>query len=338
MAKRVTGANGIAERAMQQSSGADTSEAEAQRSPSGGSDQDDTGSGDVGSGSGDEPSCTIKQLPSRLQFKAAAVAARINPVNEPVIGRSAAVSEGVLPTPLAIAVATAKYWGPAQRTLTVSFLDNTPADLRNKILLHLNAWTRTGGVQFKWTSGTGQVRISRGPTGYWSYLGTDILLIPAGKPTMNLQSFSMSTSDGEYRRVVRHEAGHTLAFPHEHMRKDLVAKIDRAKAYDFFFRTYRWDRATVDQQVLTALDDRTIMGTPVDQDSIMCYQLPGSITKNGSPIRGGNDINSTDFAFAGRIYPKGTATVSDGSGGCQAAPADDDWPESEDVDVSDLAY
>ncbi|HEX2123471.1 MAG TPA: M12 family metallopeptidase, partial [Thermoanaerobaculia bacterium] len=245
-------------------------------------------------GGGEEPSCTIKQLPERLQFKAAAVAATISPVNEPVIGRSAAVSEGVLPTPLAIAVATAKYWGPTPRQFTVSFVESTPTDLRRRIVLHLNAWGQSSGMRFVETNGTGQIRISRGPGGYWSYLGTDVLLIPPGRPTMNLQSFSMSTSESEYRRVVRHEAGHTLGFPHEHMRRQLVARIDPAKAYDYFFRNYRWDRTTVDQQVLTPLDDRTIMGTAPDQDSIMCYQLPGSITVDGLPIRGGADINSTD--------------------------------------------
>ena len=60
-------------------------------------------------------------------------------------------------------------------------------------------------------------RISRGSEGYWSYLGTDIRLIPRNRPTMNLQGFTMNTSESEYKRVVRHETGHTLGFPHEHI-------------------------------------------------------------------------------------------------------------------------
>jgi hypothetical protein len=36
----------------------------------------------------------------------------------------------------------------------------------------------------------------------------------------------------------------------------------------------------------------------------MCYQIPGSITKDGKPIPGGKDINPKDFAFARSIYPK----------------------------------
>ena len=142
------------------------------------------------------------------------------------------------------------------------------------------------------------MRISRGPSGYWSYLGTDILLIPRSRATMNLQSFTMSTSESEYKRVVRHEAGHTLAFPHEHMRKQLVARIDKAKAYDYFFRTSRWDRTTVDQQVLTSLDDRSIMERRYR--SGFDHVLPRFRLDHGRriPIRGGTDINSTDFGFA----------------------------------------
>ena len=85
----------------------------------------------------------------------------------------------------------------------------------------------------------------------------------------------------------------------------------------------------VDQQVLTPLDERSIFATPPDQDSIMCYQLPGEITRDGQPIRGGMDINQTDFAFAGRIYPKpGRSTMS---GSAQRSVYEDEWDESEDV-------
>src|ERR1700736_1297248 len=104
---------------------------------------------------------------------------------------------------------------------------------------------------------------------------------------MNLEGFTMSTPESEYRRVVRHETGHTLGFPHEHMRKELVARIDPQKAYDYFLQTHGWHKATVDAQVLTSLDEASLMSTPPDQTSIMCYQLPGSITIDSQPILGG---------------------------------------------------
>lgn len=249
----------------------------------------------------DEPGCTIRSLPERLQVDAAGVAAAINPVNAPQGLVEIAAS---LPSAMELTITVGKYFGAAPRTLTVSFMENTPAPLRDRIILHLNAWNRCCGIRFRHTGGTGQVRISRGGRGYWSYLGTDIALIPRNQPTMNLQGFTMATPESEYKRVVRHEAGHTLGFPHEHMRKELVDRIDRQKAYDYFLRTQGWEPAKVDQQVLTPLDQASILGTPADQTSIMCYHLPATIMKSNQPILGGNDINATDCAFAGRVYPR----------------------------------
>lgn len=233
-----------------------------------------------------------------------------------------------------LAVLTTKYWGPQIRRMTVSFMESTPADLRARIVRHMNAWSSCCGISFVETGGTGDVRISRGGGGYWSYLGTDILHIPKNRPTMNLQSFTMNTPESEYRRVVRHETGHTLGFPHEHMRKALIARIDPAKAYVWFRQQYGWDKATVDSQVLTPLSEAQLMGTPPDQTSIMCYQLPGAITRDGKPILGGGDINATDCSFAGKIYPRpGRSVVGTEAAAAEPAPSQDDWPETEDPEV-----
>src|SRR5262245_2367044 len=251
----------------------------------------------------DQAVCTPKSLPKRLQVRAAKTATDINPVNAPMVGfvpTDDAVT-AVVSNPLSIVVLTSKYWGSAARRLTVSFMDATPTDLSTRIISHMNTWSC--GIQFVQTSGTGQVRISRGAGGYWSYLGTDILHIATNRQTMNLQGFTMNTPESEFKRVVRHEAGHTLGFPHEHMRREIVARIDRQKAYDYFLRTQGWNQTMVDQQVLTPLDQNSIFGTPADQTSIMCYQLPALITKDGQPILGGLDINPTDRTFARRIYP-----------------------------------
>jgi len=243
------------------------------------------------------------RLSSDFQIKAAQIAQRINSVNTPAVTPHAALAADIRPlTPLQIAVSTTKWWGPQTRTLTVSFMDSEPADLRQRILDHMNAWAQTASISFRETLGNGNVRISLGPGGYWSHLGTDILLIPDNQQTMNLEGFTMGTADSEYRRVVRHEAGHTLGFPHEHMRRELVARIDPERAYDYFERLAGWTRQMVDEQVLTPLDDSSIVATQPDQDSIMCYQIPGEVTRDGQPIRGGLDINQTDFSFARHIY------------------------------------
>lgn len=258
----------------------------------------DGGEDRVGDVPGD-PGCFIQLLPERLLVPAAKVAEAVNPMNAPY---REAMLPGGLPVPASLAVLTTKYWGRMARTLTVSFVETTPEDLQRRILSHMNAWNI--GVGFVLTKSGGHVRISRGGQGYWSYLGTDVLQIPAGYPTMNLQGFTMNTADSEFVRVVRHETGHTLGFPHEHLRRALIEQLDVAKTITYFRDHYGWSEAQTRSNVLTPLDERSIMATPhADEDSIMCYQLPGAITRNGRPIRGGNDINANDRRFAEAIYP-----------------------------------
>jgi hypothetical protein len=250
--------------------------------------------------------CLPKQLPKHLIIPAAETATRINPINHPPINRLIGLVSNFVPDKMSIAVLTSKYWGNKGVKLTVGFLDNPPADLRSRIVLHMNAWSKTANVTFVQTKTDPQVRIARTEgDGYWSYLGTDILTIPKDQPTMNLESFTMDTPESEFHRVVRHETGHTLGSPHEHMRKELVALIDRNKAIDFFGATQGWSPEMVKQQVLTPIEEGSLRGTAhADPNSIMCYQIPGQITKNGKPIIGGTDIDKSDFAFMALIYPK----------------------------------
>ena len=275
----------------------------------------------VGSASGGIPSalcCIPKRLRPEMRVAAAVRACEINPQNNAPARRLAGIIKGFTPTREHIALVTSKYWGPQGVDLSVSFLEDRPAALRASILAHMNAWAlepRPGApganVRFRETDGVGEVRIafeSGDDGGYWSYLGTDILSIALDKPTLNLERFSMQTPEREFIRVVRHEAGHTLGFPHEHLRRELVQRIDRAKAIAYFKRTQEWTEEEVDAQVLTPLEESSIMGTErTDDRSIMCYNIPSEIAKDGISIVGGDNIDADDYGFAVQIYPPALA-------------------------------
>ena len=212
--------------------------------------------------------------------------------------------------PRRLALLIRSRWPATGVTLPVQFLDNPTRELRRRILLHMNAWSKTANIHFEETQDTGMVRISRldrpdSMAGYWSYVGTQILAIDDDQPTLNLDGFTMRTAESEFKRVVRHEAGHTLGFEHEHMRADLIKKINRQKCIAFYRRDQGWTEQETIEQVLTPLSVKSIMGTTeADPLSIMCYEIPGKITIDGKPIRGGTDINPKDYAFAGQVYPK----------------------------------
>jgi hypothetical protein len=269
--------------------------------------------------------CTPKSLPIEKIEAATRRALDINPDNARHQRRIARVIGARPDGERRIAVVVGRRWPVTGVHLSVSFLDNASAPLRRRILAHMNAWGEAANVVFSETHETGQVRIARldAPTdmaGYWSYVGTEILEIDPAQPTLNLEAFTMKTSEAEFRRVVRHEAGHTLGFDHEHMRSDIVSRIDRAKAIKYFFRSDGWTPDEVEEQVLTPLERTSIMGTlESDPLSIMCYQLPGAIMKDRKAVHGGVHINPRDFAFAASLYPK--AMTADAPPVLPAAPA-----------------
>lgn len=253
--------------------------------------------------------CTIRTLDESLRFNAAATAIELNPFNSP-LGRVLATGHYERDiAPDAMAMMTSRYWGKQGVHLTVGFFDSPSDALKKRILFHMNAWSEYANVSFAETAGDANVRISfdpnRRPGGYWSNLGTDILQVPLNTPTMHLQGFSNATNDVELRRVVRHETGHTLGCPHEHRRAQLVSRIDREKAIEYFKRTEGWSEAVVESQVLTPLENSALMATAQpDPQSIMCYALPADIMKDGISVPGGLDINNQDAQFICTIYPR----------------------------------
>lgn len=244
--------------------------------------------------------CVVKELPARLAVKAARLAVQENPVNAPA---------GPAPDPSEAAVLTGKYWGPAGAAdLPTAFMEPAAADLKERILSHLNAWNIDGraNVRFRLTDSPGSavIRITRSGNQYASYLGTDCKLIPKAEPTMWLGGFTMNTSESEYRRVVRHEAGHALGMPHEHLRRAIVLRLDEAKTIALFKQTQGWSEAQIRGNVLTPVEETALFDpTAPDEAGVMAYFLPGSITKDGRPIPGGSDINPTDAGYVVKIYP-----------------------------------
>lgn len=278
----------------------------------------DDGSGVASSGF---VACAVKELPDHMLVPAAQTAKAINPANEPPRRRLVKLlakllnldpsDEAVeaLVTPEAISVLTTKWWGAKGVHRTVSFIEKTVPELQQKILHYMNLWNARGNVNIVYAlfGGTNwqeaDVRISRGSGGYYSYLGTDTAHVQTSQQTMNLEAFVLKTPESEYNRVIPHETFHDCGGPHEHMRKALVERLNKAATIQYFSRTQGWSAQEVMQQVLTPLDEESLMGTPADQDSVMCYQIPAECTNDGQPIRGGNGINETDYAFAAKIYP-----------------------------------
>lgn len=218
-----------------------------------------------------------------------------------------ATADGLEPQHLA--ALTSKLWPATGVKLTVSFpFDQPRLEFQQKVVSYANKWRTTGraNVEFVLTTGfDADVRVNLDPrAGYSSYVGTDIRTIPRASPTMWLGGFTLQMPDSEYDRAVVHEFGHTLGFVHEHLRPEIVARIDRQKAIAYFQANQGWPPATTIGNVLTPLNPASIRATAqADTDSVMCYQLPGEIMSDGKDVRGGSKIDAQDAALASSIYP-----------------------------------
>ena len=270
-------------------------------------------------GNGEFACVAVKELPPHLRVVAAEHAVKENPANAPLLD---AATRTLLPQIALIAAPghedpvkaylaglTAKMWPASGVRLTVSFPPGVPAVQRSRILSHMNAWgtEAQANVEFRETADVGDVRIRDGAEGYWSYLGTDIRHVDRSQPTMNLAGFFAVglQPEGEYHRVVRHETGHTLGFPHDQLLPEIVGLLDEQKTLAYFRATQGWSDDMIRANVLTPIDPSTLTpGSFADTQGVMCYKLPASITRNGQPIPGGTDINQKDAAYARRLYPR----------------------------------
>jgi hypothetical protein len=245
--------------------------------------------------------CLIKELPEDQVAPAAELAQKINPMDSTGLDR--------------LALATPKRWNIHGQHLTVGFLDDPEPLLIERILSHMNSWGSFCNFQFSQstTPAAGQVRISRAPmSGYRSYVGTDILHIDSPEPTMWLEDFTMDTMDSEFYRVIRHETGHTMGFVHEHLRKEIVERVDPEPAFAWFLKQDGWDRKKTQQNVLTPLDPSLVSTSSLDPTSIMCYQLPSDIMKEGIGVPGGPNIDATDQASQrdATLFPVGIVSMT----------------------------
>jgi hypothetical protein len=257
--------------------------------------------------------CVPVALPEEAQHRAAIDAIKRNPSNyAPVHNLKNLIPNIERVHAEAITALVGKHWGPQGVMLSVSFLDNPDAALRARLLSHMNAWAEFANVLFRETeSRDGHVRVIRDGSGlpegagHWEYEGQDILQLDMNRPTMCLQNFTMAMPESEFRRVVRHEAGHALGFHHEHLRKELIEKISVEAAIEFYADTQGWNEVKTRIQVLTPIDEFSLRGSPwADPDSIMCYQIPSAITRDHVAIPGGADISLIDRQYAAQFYPK----------------------------------
>jgi hypothetical protein len=144
--------------------------------------------------------CVDRVLDPGLLGVAAPLAVAENPLNHPRhLDHMAAV-------PFLAALATDKKWQPG-RVLTIGFRYGSTA-MRGAVMEAAAEWSKYANISFKEVAENPVIRCSFDESlGSWSYIGTDILAIPASQATMNI-------GWGPDLPTCLHELGHALGLIH----------------------------------------------------------------------------------------------------------------------------
>ena len=232
-------------------------------------------------------SCIDRVLPDEIHGLARIVALKENRIN--YLGRGA--------------IEVAKRWLPS-RTLRVYFMDGDPA-IHKKVAAIFPEWSRHANIHFQVTQDpSSEIRISFQQPGSWSYIGTDALLVPRRKPTMNYGWLKPETKASEYQRVVLHEFGHALGLIHEHQNPTVDIPWNKSAVYQYYSGPPNyWSRSQTDRNLFQAYGRDLTQFTQFDRESIMLYPVEQRFTNGDFEVGWNKTLSGLDKEFIGRQYP-----------------------------------
>ncbi len=245
--------------------------------------------------------CVDQILPNELLKKAAELAIKENPANQPAPQARVAAHH-----PFGLALVTGKQWTPG-RVLKVRFLEGDPA-IQAKVQQYANVWCEFANIKFDFNPAgkdTAEIRISFQKDGSWSVIGTDALVRPANQPTMNFGWLTQDTADTEYSRVVTHEFGHALGCIHEHQNPGGGIEWNRDAVYKYYQGPpNNWPKEQVDVNLFQKYDESIASHhTDLDPDSIMMYPIPAQFTMDGFTVGMNTELSEMDKEYINEMYP-----------------------------------
>lgn len=199
---------------------------------------------------------------------------------------------------------TRKIWN--RNALTVGFLDGDPR--QHKLVLDIaRGISSVCDMRFVPLSSPhdAAIRVSfvRG-IGSWSYVGTDALLAPRERATMNFGWLrpDMTSDNKVARAAVLHEFGHALGLRHEHNHPENDIPWNKPAVYEWFAKI-DWPKEDVDRLYFARLDRTQSRFSEFDTESVMIYPIHQKWTIGDYEVPWRHELSAGDKEFLGKCYP-----------------------------------
>ncbi|UHH31465.1 M12 family metallopeptidase [Pseudomonas veronii] len=160
----------------------------------------------------------------------------------------------------------------------------------------------TPALRFNIVEGkTGDIRISddEGLKGNWSAIGTEAKRIDEDQPTMHL---NRTDDSKKLRSTALHEFGHALGLLHEHQHPQNSLDWDSPQVYDYY-TSDSFNEAMVREHILEPDNRPGLQITPYDPQSVMHYEIPAALRRNGQAIPKNTTLSAGDKQTIRMLYP-----------------------------------
>ena len=206
-------------------------------------------------------------------------------------------------------------WVPGDE-ITVCFFEGDQA-VRKRVADIAVEWTKYGNIAFDFGT-DGQyptcdvntkydIRVSFRGVGYSSFVGTDSLLIPAERQTLNLEDYDHAPPpDRKFVKTTLHEFGHALGYEHEH--QSPLASCEDEFDWPLIYRTLPWPKNKIDHNLRRLPNSSAYQISEYDKKSIMHYSLSARLFRNGAAsdcfIPPNYELSERDKVAMAMAYPE----------------------------------
>jgi len=209
-------------------------------------------------------------------------------------------------------MAFTKYWARG-RTLKIEFMNNLPDILKHPFIEAASLWLPYVNLKFEFvTQGPSDIRIAMNDSIHRSEVGTDALLVPQDKPTMEFNLTQILTNKmvnnqlvkkPDFDRTVLHEFGHMLGAVHEHQHPQSNIPWDQAKLLQLL-PLAGYTEEMIHANILDLYEAADYHYSAYDPDSVMHFDVPNALTQGDFQIiNTGKTLSQKDIEFMRSVYP-----------------------------------